>query len=124
MPVVFYLSFALGLFCTLRVLFRTLFEQLDSDKDGKISYQVRSRVRALTLTLTRTLLLPLPLPLTLTLTLTLPGSRRLRDRAPQAAVALGGWPGLANPGQLIAHAHAGERGILARLCDGPRGVLR
>ena len=32
MPVVFYLSFALGLFCTLRVLFRTLFEQLDSDK--------------------------------------------------------------------------------------------
>ena len=40
MPVVFYLSFALGLFCTLRVLFRTLFEQLDSDK-----VRVRVRVR-------------------------------------------------------------------------------
>ena len=45
MPLVFYLSFALGLLCTARVLFRTLFEQLDSDKDGKISYQVRVRVR-------------------------------------------------------------------------------
>ena len=39
MPIVFGLSFALGMFCTLRVLFRTLFEQLDSDQDGKISFK-------------------------------------------------------------------------------------
>ena len=39
MPLVCTLSFALGGACSLRVLFRTLFEQLDSDTDGQISYK-------------------------------------------------------------------------------------
>jgi hypothetical protein len=42
MPLVFGCSFALGVLCTLRVLFRTLFEQLDSDQDGKISFKEAS----------------------------------------------------------------------------------
>eukprot|EP00908_Phaeocystis_cordata_P013623 Transcript_24689.p1 GENE.Transcript_24689~~Transcript_24689.p1 ORF type:complete len:349 (-),score=135.47 Transcript_24689:179-1120(-) len=59
MPLVCLLLFAAGCLCTLRVLFRNLFEQLDDDKDGRISFdEAVGFVAALPVRLWRSFVVP------------------------------------------------------------------